>query len=169
MALLLLIVATYGCERDDICAAATPTTPRLNIAFYDINNPEVPKPAPSLSVRGFDLDGNELPSDIVSNMDRDSILLPLHISNEPITSRFALEKDTDFRLDEDPATESNIDIIEVSYIPEFVYVSRACGYKSIFKNLSITIEPDGNNWIISSEIVNTTIENETTTHIILRH
>ncbi len=165
---MLIVIATYSCERDDICAAATQTTPHLNIAFNDINVPDERKIARRLSVRGFDSEGNELP-DIITNTDRDSILLPLHLSGESAVSRFILERDTDFGLDEDPSTEPNIDIIEVHYTTKFIYVSRACGYKSIFENLSVTILQDDNNWIISNETVNTTIENETETHIILRH
>ena len=52
-----------------------------------------------------------------------------------------------------PGTRSryeNIDIITVNYIPKFVYVSRACGYKSIFTNNSIIINSDSDNWIFSS-------------------
>lgn len=165
----LIIVATWSCERDDICAEATVTTPHLIIRFYDVSSPEELKDARRLSVRGFDAEGNEL-DNIVFNTDTDSIVLPLRFQGEVLTtSRFILEKDTDFGIDEDPLTDSNIDIINVNYTPEFVYVSRACGYKSIFTNVSINREPDTNNWILGSEIINTTIENEDQTHVILRH
>lgn len=167
---LLIIIGTWSCERDDICAETTSTTPHLIIRFYDINTPEEFKQARNLSVRAFDADGNEL-DDIVSNQSTDSIVLPLQFQNQgvPTISRFVFEKDTDFRLDTDPATDSNIDLITVNYTPEFVYVSRACGYKSIFTNVSIDITSDGDNWIFGSQILTTTIENENEAHIILRH
>ena len=38
--LLFLIAITFSsCEKDDICDANTPTTPRLIIDFYDATNP----------------------------------------------------------------------------------------------------------------------------------
>ena len=41
--LLLFAFGLSGCEKDDICDANTPTTPRLIISFYDYNNPTVKK------------------------------------------------------------------------------------------------------------------------------
>ncbi|MCK7590453.1 DUF6452 family protein [Subsaxibacter sp. CAU 1640] len=168
--LVFIIIGTSSCERDDICAEATQTTPHLVIEFYDINDPDVLKDVRQLSVRGFDRDDNPL-DDITVESPFSSITLPLYFQNEGenVVSRFSIEKDTDFRLDSDPATESNVDIIEISYTPQFEYVSRACGYKSIFTNLSITVVQDGNNWILSNEVIFTTIENENEAHILLRH
>jgi hypothetical protein len=165
--IVLILIGTWSCERDDICAIDTPTTPHIIIRLYDLNDPEELKVARELTVRGLDDAGNDLEDIAIESSD--SITLPLRTINEPITSRFALEKDTDFRLDEDVTTESNIDIITVTYTPEYIYVSRACGYKSIFTNLSISVEPDGNNWILTNEILTTTIENENQAHVILRH
>ncbi len=167
---LLIIAGTWSCERDDICAEATATTPHLIIRFYDINDPEELKVVRELSARGFDADGNPL-EDFTLSSPYDSIVLPLRFQHEgeSTTSTFSLEKDTDFRLDDDDTTNSNIDIITVNYTPEFQYVSRACGYKSIFNNLSISIGQDGDNWILTSEILTTTIDNEDQAHIILRH
>ncbi len=168
--LVLIIIGTWSCERDDICAASTPTTPHLNIRFYDLNDPDQLKGVIEFTLRGLDDDGSAL-AEIAVLSPFDSIALPLRTvaQDGSITSRFALEKDTDFRLDSLSATNSNIDIIAVTYRPEFVYVSRACGYKSIFTNLSISIEPDAENWILSKEILTTTIENENQAHVILRH
>lgn len=168
---ILIIIGTWSCERDDICADTTPTTPHLIIRFYDINNPEEFKQVRQLSVRGFDANGVEIASNIVSPVNTDSIVLPLRFQGEnmPSFSRFILEKDSDLAADTDDMTDSNIDIIQVNYTPEFIYVSRACGYKSIFNNTAITIESDTSNWIFSNEIINTTIDNENQAHIILRH
>ena len=38
--IFLIAVLFLGCERDDICAEATATTPHLIMRFYDVNNPE---------------------------------------------------------------------------------------------------------------------------------
>ena len=86
-----------------------------------------------------------------------------------MTTHFILEKDTNLRLDTDTSTDSNIDVIELTYTTEFVYVSRACGYKSIFNSLAITKDVDLDNWISSIEIVETTVENENTIHVRILH
>lgn len=168
--IVLIIIGTWSCERDDICADATPTTPHLIIRFYDITAPEEFKQVRRLTVRGFDENGIEL-LDIVTSTDTDSIVLPLRFQGENIStlSRFILEKDSDFADDADDSSESNIDIINVNYTPEFIYVSRACGYKSVFNNLTITVETDADNWILGSLLINTTVDNETSAHVILRH
>ena len=37
---LIGIITLQNCERDDICAEGTTTTPRLLIEFYDASNPD---------------------------------------------------------------------------------------------------------------------------------
>ena len=91
-----------------------------------------------------------------------------------MNTTYILEKETNFRLDEDGSTDSNIDILEITYTSEFQYVSRACGFKSIFTNLSVNIVSDGDNWITSSAlspaIIETqTLENENDVHVYLYH
>lgn len=179
----LIALFTWSCERDDICAEATPTTPRLIIRFYDINNPEDFKDVRQLEIDGLDDDGNpfDMENPILVRTDTDSINLPLRFQaeNEITTTRFRLTKDADFEDDidddgnDDLTTASNDDIITIRYTPEFVYVSRACGYKSIF-NLDIddpvTRDPDDIDiWTTSFEIINFTIENENAAQINIFH
>ncbi|TVZ59890.1 hypothetical protein NA63_2432 [Flavobacteriaceae bacterium MAR_2010_105] len=165
---LLIILTGISCERDDICAASTPTTPHLIIRFYDINTQDQTKQVRLLSVIGEGMpEGNE----IVFSTNTDSIVLPLRFQEEGLntTTRFELKKDTDFDTDSNATTFSNTDILEIRYTPQFVYVSRACGYKSIFNDPQTTIEIDSDNWIFGSEILTTSIDNENEAHIILYH
>lgn len=175
---LLLLVALISCERDDICAETTPTTPRLMVEFYDATETEELKPVTRLTAYGEGLANNPTNDNtegtLVYNTNATAIELPLLIGNEGeiTTSRFILEKDTNLRLDEDVDTDSNIDIIEISYETEFVYVSRACGYKSIFKNLQVSFETsDDGAWISGIEVVDTIeiVENENTVHVRILH
>lgn len=175
---LLLLVALISCERDDICAETTPTTPRLMVEFYDATETEELKPVTRLTAYGEGLANNPTNDNtegtLVYNTNATAIELPLLIGNEGeiTTSRFILEKDTNLRLDEDVDTDSNIDIIEISYETEFVYVSRACGYKSIFKNLQVSFETsDDGAWISGFEVVDTVeiVENENTVHVRILH
>ncbi|WP_400080143.1 DUF6452 family protein [Winogradskyella sp. R77965] len=171
---LVILTTLQNCERDDICAESTPTTPRLLIEFYDATSPDDLKNVPRLTIYGEGL-LNEPPqgsSDetIVYNSNTSSAELPLIIDAEEETvTRYILEQDTNLRLDEDTTTDSNIDIIEINYTTKFVYVSRACGYKSIFNELRVVRENDTDNWISNIEIVETIIENENTVHVRIFH
>jgi len=167
---ILIILIGTSCERDDICAETTPTTPHIIITFYDINEQDNTKQVRLLTVNGVDPDGNVL-ENIVTNTSTDSIVLPLRFQNENIVtaSRFELKRDSDFDTDTNNNTVSNTDVIVVSYTPEFVYVSRACGYKSVFNETQNTLILDTDNWIFSYEIINPTIDNENSAHIILYH
>jgi len=180
--ILVMAVALVNCERDDICAESTLTTPRLSVEFYDALELADLKNVPRLTLYGeglvVDENGSEIDpiaisdATLVFNSNESSVFLPLKIENNDesfITARFVLEKDTNLRLDDSNVDDSNKDIIEIAYQTEFVYVSRACGYKSIFVNLSATLITDEDNWISSVETVETTIENENTVHVRINH
>ena len=176
-----IALALISCERDDICAESTATTPRLLIEFYDVTSPDDLKSVLRLTAYGeglvVDENGIEIEPIVASdatllfNENSNALELPLLIGaeGESTTVRFVLEKFTNFRLDEDISTESNVDIIEISYIPEFIYVSRACGYKSIFRNLDIDLVPGEDAWISNIDIEETKIENENTVHVRIFH
>ncbi|MCB0399196.1 MAG: hypothetical protein KDD26_06130 [Winogradskyella sp.] len=172
------LVLFQNCERDDICAESTPTTPRLLVEFYDVNEPDELKPVTRLTVYGEGLADN--PTDdntegtLVYNTNSTAMELPLLIENEDevTTTRFILEKDTNLRLDSNASTNSNIDIIEIEYTTTFEYVSRACGYKSVFNLINVTVNPDGDDadlWIQNEEILEVLVENESTVHVRILH
>ncbi|MEM9681351.1 MAG: DUF6452 family protein [Bacteroidota bacterium] len=172
--LLLISLLFHNCERDDICAEGTPTTPRLLLEFRNILDEDALKSVTGLTVFGEGLNENE--RSIVSNSNTNSLALPLKIGieGEETTTRFIMRKDSGLDDDDDPDTNSNEDILEITYVSEFVYVSRACGYKSIFNNLRVTIVPDGDNWALltnfpDSNTDNINVENETATHLYILH
>ena len=170
---LLFIIGNYSCERDDICPESTPTTPRLIIDFFDITDQDTQKNVFDLRVQGI---GNEntLPGFNVASS-ANTITLPLRTdANE---TQYSLH--IDYAINDngtpddtsDDFAEGNEDIISITYTTEEVYVSRACGYKTIFKNVSITIQTDSDNWILSRESINDnqSVEDETTTHFNIFH
>lgn len=161
----LLVLTTISCERDDICAEATPTTPHLVIRFHDASNTDATKVVRQLTILN---ESDELYDFFTTT---DSISLPLRFQNENeiTTTRFILKKDSDYDDDTDINTESNSDTIDITYTPQFIYVSRACGYKSIFNSTDLNVVDDGNKWIINRVILNSTIENENAAQIILYH
>ncbi|MBT8244186.1 MAG: hypothetical protein HKP48_07825 [Winogradskyella sp.] len=188
--ILFLALLFLGCERDDICAEGTPTTPRLLIEFFDATDTDIVKNVPRLSVYADDpsitTPTNENTSgailvepfgtERVFNRNSNAAGLPflLGAEDEFITLRYFFEKDTNLRLVDDTSTNSNIDVVEITYKPEFVYVSRACGFKSIVTELEIEVIDDGDNWIQNLSFSNTieqsiTVENEDETHVQIFH
>jgi hypothetical protein len=153
--LLVLSVTFSSCEKDDICDAATETTPKLIIEFYDILNPTVLKKVTNLAVK-------EVGSTSVLSFNSESeIQLPLK-TNEDITKYSLILNSTDVTID-------NEDFLQFNYTRQNIFVSRACGYKTIFTLdpttayiKTETSTPDGY-WIrnITVETSNITTENET--------
>ena len=63
----------------------------------------------------------------------------------------------------------NPDTIKVTYSPENVYVSRSCGFKTIFDIQTFSITSDSDQWMISSDTLISTITNENDIHIKILH
>ncbi len=155
--LLLLIITSSSCEKDDICDAATSTTPRLVIEFYDINNPSVLKNVSNLSVIG-----EGMTEALLQNSNANTISIPLKTTENTTSYRFVLNSGTPF---------DNEDVIKFDYTHENLYVSRACGFKTIFTlnatnpytHTDATVT-DGL-WIKQIVLNSSAIENEKKTHV----
>ncbi|MDX1701695.1 MAG: DUF6452 family protein [Melioribacteraceae bacterium] len=161
LALILLFIVTINCEKDDICPETTATTPKLIIRFYDITNQTETLRVLGLQVQG--VDNEEIYQSAVST---DS--LPLPLKTYDITTSFKLHKE--YTNDGSGNITGNEDIINIEYNPEEVYVSRACGYKTIFKNVELSVVDDGDNWIELIHIENPLIiDNETAAHVKIFH
>ena len=169
LVIFLLFSVFYGCERDDICPESTATTPKLIIRFYDITEQTETKRVLGLQVQGVDTD-----SIYQFATSTDSLALPLKTDNN-ITSfilhkEYAIEDSGTPDDTSDDIISGNEDIINIQYSLEEVYVSRACGYKSIYKNVELRDEDDGDNWIKLIQIENPlTVDNETEAHVKIFH
>ena len=159
----IITIFSMGCEPDDICPESTPTTPNLIIRFYDILNQDSKKNVFNLKVQGI---GNDNPLTDYNVVTTDSIVLPL--KTDANTTQYSLHKEYS---NVDGVIDGNEDIITINYSTEQVYVSRACGYKTIFKNVTLTINNDGDNWIQSKESINDnqSVEDEKAAHFKLFH
>ena len=150
--LTLIALLVSSCEKDDFCIE--PITPNMVIRFYNATNITQTKSVEDLSVtpEGFD--------ELYSNANLDSILIPLDVTSNQIIYNIS--------------SESNVDIITINYDVEEVFVSRSCGFKAIFNNVSVTSDVS-NDWIIglTETLENTitipTIDNETAAHVKIFH
>jgi len=159
--LLLLIIVTTSCERDDICIDAT--TPNLLINFFDNEDPTETNPVTNLSVRVLEIENDSLP--LLTN---DTIVsVPLKVTE--LNTRYILTLNSLGDSSTDATIKLNRDTINVTYTPQEVFVGRACGFKSVFNNVTYELTDDSNNWIKSLEVVSDTINDETVAHVKIFH
>ena len=153
---LLLAVSFWNCEKDDICAEGTAVTPRLIIEFYDATNTTVLKSVTNLGVieptftTGLSFTG-------VSKIE-----VPLRTTAD-LTSLNFIQNGSD-----SDTTNDNIDLLTFNYVRNDVYISRACGYKTVFyldTTNPIELTADGNNWIQNIEVIQPNIETENEVHV----
>lgn len=158
LAIIGVLLLSISCERDDICPAATPTTPFLIVEFFDVAEPEENKTVQGLSYIA------ENSNDTIFIGTTDSIALPLNTNQN--TTQFQLIRNT---------SNSNIinaDAVEFIYEVNEVFINRACGFKAIFRDLSAirTLEdPPSDNWIRSVLTEQLNVENEQNTHVSILH
>ncbi|TVZ54779.1 hypothetical protein OD91_0014 [Lutibacter sp. Hel_I_33_5] len=148
--LILLVVLTLifaiSCEKDDICTS-NPITPKLVLRFYDATTPTSLKDVAGLYVWAEGKDS------LFINDTKDSISLPLNSqSNQTV---YHLSKGTDTGT------------ITIDYTPETDFVSRSCGFRVIFNNVTLT---ENNTWITDLSTTSLeTINNQTTAHVQVFH
>ena len=150
--IVLALLSLTSCEPDDICLEDTPRTPKLIVVFYDKNQSDSKKSITELQVKGMDMEG------ILYNTTTDSIALPLK----------TLAGSTSFSLTATQNGNATEDIITFNYDPEDQFISRACGYKTIFNNLTFST---GNtlNFISEIEILTTSISISNNIHVKILH
>ena len=153
---LTILIFLLSCEPDDICLSEIDDTPKLLIGFYDKNSGNL-KEVENLKIQGLDNDQIYFFETI------DSIGIPL-INNKNLTT-FNLTKN----FEEDNVDSGNNDKMFVNYNPNWIYISRACGYITNYDIDNLIIENDIENWIIDSEIITYSIKDEKNIHVKIYH
>lgn len=163
--ILLLIVFSFGqsaCERDDICAESTPTTPLLIIDFFDATNPDEPKIPANLAV----FENGETDPNNVLLFNSATIGVPLRTDQDATVYQFIINSTADQESEEEP----NADLLTFTYMRSEDFVSKACGFRVTYEGLFTQAEDgEDNNWIDDLEILTPTIVNDTITHIRILH
>ncbi len=157
LALLLIAVTFSGCEKDDICTDET--TPRLILEFYDITNPSLLKNVSGLKVKAVDV------TEDLGTYNGSKVELPLKINGTSTKYSLILNSGS-------TSVTPNEDFLEFDYTTRNVYVSRACGYKTVF---TLNANPNGviktdaatpdSFWIQDFTVLTPNIETENETHI----
>ncbi len=150
---MLLFITFFSCERDDICI--DPTTPKVIVKFQDALNHQNVKSVNKLKIE-IDSLGVFIPFGEVKSVD--SILIPLRIDQDI----------TKIRVTKNAGESTEIsDDWNLVYQRELRFVSRSCGYKTIFLNTEN--QSNTTNWMQEVEIIYQNIENEKKTHILIYH
>jgi len=145
---LFILVLVLSCEPDDICETSIPDTPSLVIRLYDANQPDQLKPIVSLTARGEGMETS------LTFQQTDSIALPLRTTTNQ----------TDYSL----AIEGDEDMMQVEYSTSDTYISRACGFKTLFSINDIQIK-EPKNWIQSIEIIDLEVVHDSLAHVKIFH
>ncbi len=161
--LIIILVCCFGqssCERDDICAETTPTTPLLIIRFYDADNPAALKAPNNLSIITLDPAEESLFLETSSA----SIAIPLRTTDNTTTYAFTVNSN------EDDIEPQNEDIVTFTYLIEQEYVNKACGFRVIYSDLDngVISQEDGP-WIQNIDIENAIINDQAQAHISIFH
>lgn len=154
MPLLLLAGMAVSCEKDDICLEGTVGTPRLQIGFFDSDNPEVAKSVSSLQIKAVSIDS------VVPNAD--GFLLPLRVDQAFTEFEFTLNSGSD--------TERKT-TVQFNYDRWDEYINRACGFRGhfILNQQSVAQKNLDSSWIRGFKVLQDTISNEETVHLALYH
>ncbi|GAA4277974.1 DUF6452 family protein [Aquimarina mytili] len=160
-AILSIIFTSTSCERDDICAEGTPTTPLLIIKFLDFDTGTEIKAPVELQVKAVDVETIFTLSGVT-----DSIAIPLK-TNEAIT-------DYEFTINsifENDSIPLNTDTVSFQYTLEQEYVSSACGFRVNYRGLTASPPQSGDDgsWIRNITIQREDVTDETTAHIFIFH
>lgn len=154
--LILIANSFWSCEKDDICESTTATTPRLIVEFYDDLNPTVKKNVTNLVVSSSDV------IEVLSFSGVSKIEIPLKTTENITKFAFRLTSDTTIPV------LLNEDLVELNYNRKDIFISRACGYKTIF-TLNTTNGfnqiSDADNWLKTITIVQPNILNENEVHV----
>lgn len=140
---IIFLSILWSCEKDDICIEET--TPYLIIRFYDNSEPEEFKKVTALKVQIEGVSGDYFNETIT--LLTDSIAIPIKV-NDDITKFKLILNGSDNDLDND-----NEDVFDLNYTREDVFVSRSCGYKTIYHDATTTLINDNENWIVSIETI----------------
>ncbi len=168
--LLLLPFFFAGCEKDDICDTSSSTTPRLVLKFYNKNNISVLRATTNLKIVGVGMGDNFLPNQSGGPTWNDTVVyIPLRVNENSTSYKLTLN------ADDVDVTNDKTDMLEINYRRNNVYISRACGFKTLYdlfgdplKNafvLNNTPNTVQGNWINTIEVVQSQINDENEAHI----
>jgi hypothetical protein len=136
-AIFIILLITISCEKDEICLEDN--TPHLIVRFYNQNIPDELKSVLNLKVNIEGIEG-EYDNETIKVL-TDSIAIPLMVTENRTMFILTLPGN------EEEGLEDNLDTITLIYTQEDIFVSRSCGYKTVYHDAKVTLTQDDDNWI----------------------
>ena len=118
----------WACEKDDICPENSPKTPDARVEFYVMTDGR-PEESKRTALNVFGLEGKERKEAIKILGSGEYVNLPVNF--EAGQSRYLFEEGT------------LTDTLTLSYEPEMTFVSKACGYRFTFRNVTVSCTTGG--------------------------
>lgn len=149
-----------SCEKDDLCDPLITKTPNMIVEFFNADNREEARVVANLR---YNVEGR---TEVIAVGDTDSTAVPLRVDTTATKWAFTQDKTVNGGV-----IQAQTDYIEFKYTTRDEYVSRACGFKTLFTldnvapNPVLTAGDDGTFWIQSVEIEEYKIENENKVHV----
>nr|WP_321413908.1 DUF6452 family protein [uncultured Allomuricauda sp.] len=154
-----------SCEKDDICVDGD--TPLLVISFFDIADTTLVKNVPSIRIRNIDIDSILTNQSFTDRSESpDSLQVPLRSTTTTTMYQIISESADD---EETELETGNIDTLTISYELGEAFVSRACGFVTNYKNISVTLTESSENWIQDIKVVQPNVENTDNIHVKIFH
>lgn len=154
-----------SCEKDDICVDGD--TPLLVIGFFDIADTTLVKNVPSIRIRNIDIDSILTNQSFTDRSESpDSLQVPLRSTTTTTMYQIISESADD---EETELETGNIDTLTISYELGEAFVSRACGFVTNYKNISVTLTESSENWIQDIKVVQPNVENTDNIHVKIFH
>ena len=145
----MAIIVISACEKDDFCIQ-NPVTPNLVLEFFDANNRESLKNFSAITVWS---DSAEKKDSLFVNLTSNKLEIPLN--------QFTTETIYNFKQN------NVINQFTINYTTEDVYVSRSCGFRVVFNNVSFSSD---NTWITDfTPQTLLTIDNQNEAHVQIFH
>lgn len=147
--ILLLLLLTISCEKDDICIEGSENTNRITIGFID-NETKNPKGVTLINVKSIEND-----SIIHEEFSGGSIKLPLKVNSNK----------TKFLFD----NKDTLDTLTIYHQSIHQYLNRSCGYISNFLINDQTEIIKTTGWIREITVEKDSIFNEEKTNIFIHY
>ena len=157
----IAIFLSSSCERDDICAENTQTTPMLIIKFIEDGTVSDIRQPNELQVQAIGFD-----SIINFTTNQDSIMIPLRTNASLTDFVFTINSD----VTEGDTAVPNADTLSFQYTVVEDFLSSACGFIANYNGLtSSSASDDDDEWIDNIIIEEENVINETVAHVLIFH
>ncbi len=154
-----------SCEKDDICVEGD--TPLLVLGFFDAEDTTEALDVSSIRIKNIDID-SILENDSFSDRSTsgDSLNIPLRSNATSVMYEIISDSEDD---DETELETGNRDTLTITYTTDESFISRACGFITIYNDVAVSLTEDDDNWIQDITVVQQTIENTDNIHVKIFH